>query len=132
MKPGSGKYRAATQVKVLSPVIFNIVEADAFHVVGRQHCQTVRRRGPDSSTGVLVRGTILYGRHVNLGDPLDSSQKGEYAVTSCKRQGTTDGPVEVGPTDSTQSTGKPCTWGSGRQWYNRLGFSQADTLRSDK
>ena len=31
VKPVEGTYQAATQVKVLSPVIFNVVEADALH-----------------------------------------------------------------------------------------------------
>ena len=31
MKPGVGIYQAVTQVKVLSPVIFNVKEVDSFH-----------------------------------------------------------------------------------------------------
>ncbi len=31
VKPVEGTYQAATQVKVLSPVIVNIIEADVFH-----------------------------------------------------------------------------------------------------
>ena len=31
VKPVEGTYQAATQVKVLSPVMFNVVEADVFH-----------------------------------------------------------------------------------------------------
>ncbi len=31
MKPGVGRYQAATQVKVLSPVITNVEEVDSFH-----------------------------------------------------------------------------------------------------
>ena len=31
MKPVEGTYQAATQVKVLSPEILNIIEADVFH-----------------------------------------------------------------------------------------------------
>ena len=33
MKPGVGKYQAATQVKVLSPEIFNVEEVDSFHLL---------------------------------------------------------------------------------------------------
>ena len=33
MKPGVGKYQAATQVKVLSPVKVNVEEVDSFHLL---------------------------------------------------------------------------------------------------
>ncbi len=33
MKPGVGKYQAATQVKVLSPEITNVEEVDSFHLL---------------------------------------------------------------------------------------------------
>lgn len=39
VKPGSRMYQAATQVNVLSPVIFNIIEVDTLHLSGRQHCK---------------------------------------------------------------------------------------------
>lgn len=37
MKPKESMYQAATQVKVLRPVIFNVVEVEAFHCDRRQH-----------------------------------------------------------------------------------------------
>ena len=37
MKPKGGMYQATTQVNVLSPEIFDIIEADAFHCDGRQY-----------------------------------------------------------------------------------------------
>jgi hypothetical protein len=37
VKPRGGMNQAATQVNVLSPVMYNVVEADAFHRDGRQH-----------------------------------------------------------------------------------------------
>ena len=33
MKPAEGMHQTATQVKVLSPVIFNVREADSFHLL---------------------------------------------------------------------------------------------------
>jgi hypothetical protein len=38
VKPEWRMYQAATQVNVLSPEINDIVEVDAFHCDGRQHC----------------------------------------------------------------------------------------------
>jgi hypothetical protein len=37
MKPGGGRYQASTQVKVLSPEIVNVPEADMLKIHGRQH-----------------------------------------------------------------------------------------------
>ena len=37
MMPGGRRYQAPTQVKGLSPEMFNVIEADIFHVHGRQH-----------------------------------------------------------------------------------------------
>jgi hypothetical protein len=37
MVPGGRRYQAATQVKGLSPEMFNVIEADIFHVHGRQY-----------------------------------------------------------------------------------------------
>jgi hypothetical protein len=57
---------------------------------------------------------------VNLGDPLNSSML-KYAGTSQKRQGLVKDLVEVGPTGSTLSLGKPSTRGSG--WWKCDGLS---------
>jgi len=35
--PGGRRYQAPTQVKGWSPEIFNVIEADIFHVRGRQY-----------------------------------------------------------------------------------------------
>ena len=37
VKPVEGTYQAATQVKVLSPEIINVVDADVIHCDGRQN-----------------------------------------------------------------------------------------------
>ena len=125
-------YQAATRVNVLSPVITSIAEVDALHNCGRQQHWSRNRRGASDSAGVVGSGMIQDGDDVNLGDPLSSSSRGsrEYIETSQQRQGSMDGSVEVGLTDSTRSVGEPRTWGSGQQ--RRAGFSSclADTQRS--
>lgn len=46
MKPPAGMCRTATQVKVLSSEIFNIEEADSFHILeGSISCAVKARRG---------------------------------------------------------------------------------------
>ena len=47
--PESGRHQAVTQVNVLSPEIFNMSEADAIHVRGRQHNLCRNWRGRESS-----------------------------------------------------------------------------------
>ena len=116
-KPYRRTSQAATQVKVLSPVIINVAKVDAFHGVGRQHSHARKWREHVGFAGVLGRGMTRDGLHVNLGDPCGSQpvDAGGYLSTSCKRQGDRDDYVEVGSARSTLSTGKPCTWGRGRR-----------------
>jgi len=47
MVPGGRRYQAPTQVKGLSPEMFNVIEADIFHVHGRQHGYI--RKGEDGA-----------------------------------------------------------------------------------
>jgi len=47
MVPGRRRYQAATQVKGLSSEMFNVIEADIFHVHGRQHGYI--RKGEDGA-----------------------------------------------------------------------------------
>jgi len=119
VKLGEWMYQAATKVNVLSPVMSNVVEVDAFHSDRRQHHCDERWRGNNGSTGVLGSGTIQDGKYLNLGDPLDSLKE-EYAKTSRKGQELANGPKEVGLTDSTRRTGKPATWGSGQHKRDSL------------
>ena len=51
MKLIEGTTQAVTQVKVLSPVIFNVVEADALHVSGKQQEQSRKGEGLFSLPG---------------------------------------------------------------------------------
>ena len=53
----------------------------------------------------------------------------EYARTSQKRQELAKGLEEVGLTDSTQSIGKLCTWGSSQQYDSWSSANQRNTLR---
>ena len=126
MKPVGGTYQAATQVKVLSSEIYDIVEADVFH------CAEGSMKGD-----VMVSHHLLYrGRSPwhdmrwnlrKLGRSFVFSK--EYAGTSQKRQGLANDAEEFGLTDSTRSMGKPCTWGSGQQWNVWLSTIQNNTQR---
>jgi hypothetical protein len=99
MKPIEATYQAATQVKVLSPGMFDIIEADVLH---------------------CTEGSMKY-------DAMVSHNSKEYAGTSQNRQGLANDAEEVGLTDSTRSIGKLCTWGSGQQWNVWLSTNQINT-----
>ena len=126
MKPIEATYQAATQVKVLSPEIYIIIEADVLH------CAEGSMKG-----GNMVSHHSLYrdpspwhGMRWSLRKLGRSSVfSKEYAGTSQNRQGLANDSEEVGLTDSTRSVGKLCTWGSGQQWNAWLSTSQINTLR---
>lgn len=108
-----GTYQAATQVKVLSPEISNVIEADVFH------------DAEGSIKGdIMVSHSLLYRGLRPWHDMRWSLRKlgrssvfpGGYAGTSQQRQGLADDTEEVGLVDSTLSLGKPNTWGSGQRW----------------
>ena len=126
VKPVEGTYQAATQVKVLSPEIFNVVDADVLHSAES------RTKGNDLVSYHLVyRGlSPWHGMRWKL-DELGRSSvfSKEYAALSQQRQEAAKAAEEVGLTDSTLSMGKPCTWGSGQQWRGRLDTSLANTQR---
>jgi hypothetical protein len=117
LKPNRRIKQAATQVKVLSPVMSIVTKVDAFHGVGRQHLCPRNWQEGMSFVGVLVRGMLEDGLDVNLGDPHCSflADAGEYRSTSLKRQGDWNGNVEVGFARSTPSAGKLQTWGRGKR-----------------
>ena len=122
MKPERGMYQAAMRVNGLSPVITNVAEVDTVHYAGRQYLRHHQGQGVEDSAGVLDSGMVQDGWDVNLGDPLSSSLRmRRYVGTSGKRQGLTEGLVEVGLTDSTRSVGKPRAWGRGRQDQRKRG-----------
>ena len=112
-----GTYQAATQVKVLSPEICNIVEADVFH------CAESSMKGNEMvSCHSLYRGlSPWHGMKWKLNELGRSSVFPQgYARTSQQRRGLANDAEEVGLTDSTRRMGKPCTWGSGQQYGDRL------------
>ena len=138
MKLEEWMYQAVMKVNVLSPVMTNVVEVDAFHSDRRQHHCNERWRGNSGSTGVLGNGTIQDGKYLNLGDPLNSLET-KYVETSRKGQESTNASMEVGLSDSTRRTGKPATWGSGqhkrdnlsdKRWYTETKWqTQEDKLK---
>jgi hypothetical protein len=118
-KPHVRMHQAAMRklVNVLSPVIFVIVEADAFHNSGRLNLLVCYWQEQVDSIGVLGSCMMQKGCAVNLGEPLCSytEHSGEYVPTSQQRQGRAKGTTAVGSACSTPRTGKPCTWGRGRR-----------------
>ena len=126
MKPIEATYQAATQVKVLSPEMYHIIEADVFH------CAEGSMKGDAMvSHHSLYRGQspwhVMRWNLRKLGRSSVFSK--EYVGTSQNRQELTNDTEEVGLTDSTQSMGKLCTWGSGQQWEALLSTIQNNTLR---
>jgi hypothetical protein len=126
--------QAATEVNVLSPVIFNAVGADGIHKHRRQNQPHRYWQGVVDPTGVLGSGMIQDGIEVNLGDPSSPSvahKAQEYAETSQNRQGLANGAKEVGLVGSTLIMGKPCTWGSDQQYRNCFSTCLPDSRRSE-
>ena len=126
MKPVEATYQAATQVKVLSPEMFDIIEADVFH------CAEGSMKGD-----AMVSHHLLYRGLSPWHDMRWSLRKlgrssvfsKEYNGTSQNRRGLANDAEEVGLIDSTRSIGKLCTWGSGQQWNVWLSTSQINTPR---
>jgi len=110
--------QTATQVKVLSSEIVNIIEADAVHLA-----EGSKWSSANGELFSLYRSLrpwyVLRWTLGELGRSLFLPQG--YGRTSGKRQGLPNGNREVGWADSTPSMGKPCTWGSGPQERARLG-----------
>ena len=112
MKPVEGTYQAATQVKVLSPEIPDIIEADVLH------CAEGSMKDDDKvSHASLYRGlSPWHDMRWNLCKLGRSSMfSKEYARTSQNRRGLAKDVEEVGLIHSTRSMGKPYTWGRDRQ-----------------
>ena len=112
-----GTYQAATKVKVLSPVMFDIIEADVFHCA-----EGSTKGGVKVSHNLLYRGLSpwhdMRWNLRELGRSLIFLQG--YAGTRQQSQELADDIREVGLTDSTLSIGKLCTRGSGQQWRAEL------------
>jgi hypothetical protein len=98
MVPGGRRYQAATQVKGWSPEIFNVIEADIFHVHGRQHGYTRNGEGRAALSGSET--AAWYQRAVwEPGRSGVLSRMGGVADNP-KRRGSHEGALEVGPTHS--------------------------------
>lgn len=112
-----GTYQAATKVKVLSPEMPDIVEADVF-----MRAESSTKVDVKASRHSLYRGLRpLHDMRWVLGKLGRSFVflKG-YAMTSQQRRGLANDTKEVGLIDSTRSIGKLCTWGSGQQYSDGL------------
>lgn len=105
------------QMKVLSPEIFNVVEADVLH-----NAESGMKGDDKVSCHLLYRGRRpWHGMRWRLSELGRSSVFLErYAETSQQRRGLANGTGEVGLADSTLGMGKPYTWGSGQQWSDGL------------
>ena len=112
MKPLGGTYQAATQVKVLSPEIYDIIEADVFH-----SAEGYMKDDDMASHHSLYRGLSpwhdMRWNLCKLGRFSVFSK--EYAGTSQNRRGLAKDTEEVGLIHSTRSIGKLCTWGRDQQ-----------------
>ena len=126
MKPIEATYQAAMQVKVLSPEIYDIIEADV-----------LRYTEGSMNVDVMVSHHSLYrGRSPWHGMRWSLRKLGrssvfseEYVGTSQNRRELANDTEEVGLIDSTRSVGKLRTWGSGQQWKALLSTSHNNTLR---
>lgn len=118
VKLEGGTKQTATQVKGLSPEMFDIIEADIFHCM-----EGSKWSSANGELFSLYRGRrpwyVLRWILRELGRSLFSLQG--YDGTSYKRQGLSNGNKEVGWINSTRSMGKPCTWGSDLQERARFG-----------
>lgn len=126
MKPVGGTYQAATQVKVLSSEIPDIIEADVFH-----YTEGSMKDGDMVSHHSLYRSrSPWHGMRWNLHKLGRSSMfSKEYAGTSQNRQELANDVEEVGLIDSTQSVGKLCTWGSDQQYGGSVNGNWSNTRR---
>jgi len=126
VKLTEGTYQAATQVKVLSPEITNIIEADVLHKT-----ESSMKDDAMVSHHSLYRGLRpWHDKRWRLRELGRSSVfLKEYVRTSRQGQELTNDTEEVGLTDSTLSLGKPSTWGSGQRWCDGLRGRQVNTLR---
>ncbi|OOY83879.1 hypothetical protein BOW14_12780 [Solemya velum gill symbiont] len=128
VKPVEGTYQAATQVKVLSPVILHIIEADVFH-------STESSMNGDAlvSHHALYRGLSpwhdMRWKLSELGRALVFFNGLEYVRTSRHGQELTNDAKAVGLADSTRSLGKPSTGGSGQQCCAKSRYCFTNTLR---
>ena len=126
VKLAEGTYQAATQVKVLSPEILNIIEADVFHVT-----ESSMKDDAMVSHHLLYRGLRpWHDKRWRLRELGRSSvfPRG-YVGTSRQGRGLTNDAEEVGLIDSTRRLGKPSTWGSGQRCRDWLRGRQASTQR---
>lgn len=126
VKLTEGTYQAATQVKVLSPEIYNVIEADVLH-----ETESSMKDDVMVSHHSLYRGQRpWHDRKWRLRELGRSSVSlKEYVGTSRQRRGLTNDTEEVGLVDSTLSLGKPSTWGSGQRLNDWLRSRQVNTLR---
>ena len=125
VKPVEVTYQATTQVKVLSPEIIKIIEADVFH------CAEGSMKGD-----IMVSHHSLYrGRSPWHGMRWSLRKLGrssvfseEYVGTSQNRRELANDTEEVGLIDSTRSVGKLGTWVSGQQWKALLSTGSLNIL----
>ena len=94
MKPPAGIYQTATQVKVLSSEIFDVEEADSFHVLeGCMNCAVKAKRG------LLFRSLRpWYDTERKLSEPGRPVQflREQIPGNNLKRRGFRDGCTGVG------------------------------------
>ena len=129
VKPMEGTEQAATQVKVLSPEIVNIVEVDVL-----RYAEDSMKGDAMVSRHSLYRGLspwhVLRWKLSELGRSSVFLWM-RYGKTSQQRRGLANDAEEVGLTDSTLSAGKLHTRGSGQQWSVKLSSDFTNTQGLD-
>jgi len=100
MKPEEKRYQAATKVKGMSPVMFNVMEADTLHYEGRQHSVS---RNSENDTAPSGSKTAAWYRKDDAGTrDIQSASQEDKGISSnnLKRGGGAEGAMEVGPSHS--------------------------------
>jgi hypothetical protein len=107
MKPPEGKYQTATQVKVLSPEIFNVGEADSVHLLEGSIVHLAKARDVLLSRG-LSPWYGIEGRLQELGRSR-AFPDNRISAYNLRRRGRRDDVLEVGLAHSRGVTGvMPC------------------------
>lgn len=85
VKPGVGRYQAATEVKVLSPEINNVEEVDSFHVLEGSTTCTVMVRGKLFLRGLRPWHDIAW-KHQELGRTVSFPERSLQQAGEARRR----------------------------------------------
>lgn len=118
VKLKGGTKQTVTQVKGLSSVIVEVVEADILIDVEGNKWDSINGELSSLYRSLRPWYALKWNLH-ELGRSLSFRQR--YDGTSPEKQGLSNEDREVGRVHSTRSMGKPCTWGRDSQERARSG-----------